>query len=86
MFAGTFFPLTSKNTLVFNLAFPLFTYPIAIGPLTLGPNVPLVIFPISLLFSSNIFVDSLAIILFSGLIPTLSLSTPFSNWFLKGTL
>ena len=48
MFAGTFFPLTSKKTLVLDLENIFATYPIAIGPLTLGPNVPLVTFPISL--------------------------------------
>ena len=52
------------------------------GPLTLGPKVPLVTFPISLSFSSNIFVDSLAITFVSGFIPTLSFETPSLYCFL----
>ena len=50
----------------------------AIEPCTLGPNVPLVTFPINLSFWSNIFVFSLAIAFVSGLMPTLIYSTPSS--------
>ena len=82
MLAGTFLPLTSKKILVFVLEKSLLIYPIAIGPLTLGPKVPLVTFPISLFFPSNILTDSLAITFVSGFIPTLSFETPSLYCFL----
>ena len=44
----------------------------AIGPLTLGPKVPLVIDPISSSLLEKIFTPSLAIIFPSGLTPTLN--------------
>ena len=50
----------------------------ATGAFTLGPNVPLVIIPISLSALENIFAPSLAMILLSGKIPTLNLDVPFS--------
>ena len=56
-------------------------YPIATDLLTLGPNVPLVMMPISSPEDENIFVPSLAIILPEGLIPTLIFETPFCKSF-----
>ena len=56
----------------------LSTYPIAIGFCTLGPNVPLVISPMTLFSSLYILVFSLAIILFSGVMPTLIFLVPDS--------
>ena len=58
------------------------TYPIAIEQSTLGPKVPLVIFPISLLSPLKILVSPLAITLVSGFIPTLNFLTPYSIWLL----
>ena len=57
------------------------TYPIATGAFTLGPKVPLVTNPISLLSDEKIFVFSLAITFPSGFIPTLIFSLPFANKF-----
>ncbi len=52
----------------------------AIGLFTLGPKVPLVIDPISLL-SEKILTPSLAIIFPSGLMPTLNLlRLPFKSY------
>ena len=79
MFAGCFFPLTSKKIFVSFFENSFSTYPIATGPLTLGPNVPLVISPICKSDWLNILVFSLAIILPSGFIPTLILLTPSVN-------
>ena len=53
----------------------------ATGALTLGPNVPLVITPISSPEDENILVPSLAIIFPDGLIPTLIFETPFFKSF-----
>ena len=59
-----------------------FMYPIATEALTLGPKVPLVTRPISLLSVEKILVFSLAITLPSGLMPTLIFSLPLINKFL----
>ena len=73
-------PLTSNKILVSILENSLSIYPIAIGPLTLGPKVPLVISPIGVSVKLNILVFSLAINLPSGLIPTLICFAPFLIW------